>query len=280
MLTALHVEKKEHKNAISKLFSILLSDKIIEQVREVDSIKLKCVTYIKRHKKLNVRKLDKVIKAQRNRILCSEDEVLEELSVYGYKAFKSSALKRQLCTNTALVLLSGAKESKKVGLVDPRADYTDFVKYLLKFTDDLTVVTQQSDVYVDVAQLLLEETGAPIKLTKSLSLISQCDLIVAPQGIEDTKGLKREAVILTDRKAQDNTHKTLVFDYQVALPQSLKVLCPSWLSETYLASALYSVNHLYRLGSLIPVLCVSENCVHTVASLKNMINNMNDKNLT
>lgn len=182
MLTALHVVTKEHKNILSKLFSILLRDKIVIEVRKEDRICVKCITYTKRHKNINVKKLDKVVKAQRNRILCTEKEVIEELSPYGYKAFESKQLQRQLCTNTALVLLNGANDSKKVGLVDPNASYTDYIKYLLKFTDDLTVVTQQSDVYIDVAHRLLEETGAPIRLSKSTRSLSDCDLIIAPQG--------------------------------------------------------------------------------------------------
>ncbi|MBQ6625821.1 MAG: hypothetical protein IIX27_00840 [Ruminococcus sp.] len=271
MLTALHVVNVQYNNVFSRIFSHLLSDKVTVEVREVDALKLRCVTYIKRHKNINVRKLDKAVKSQRNRLLLSDFDVMEELRPFGYKPFYSSELKRQLCTNTALVLLSLVKNTVKVGLVDINADYTDFVKYLLKFTDDLTVVTLATKVYTQTANMLLEETGAPIRLSKTADSLSDCDLIIAPKGVEDTKVFKKDALILSDRKLKDNTHKNYVFDYVVELPDSLCGLCPSYLDKTYLASALYSVEKLYRLGSLIPTLVVCENTVHTIASLKNKL---------
>ena len=92
MLTALHIEKKQYKNKAVQFLSKLLKDKITVEIKTAGDVKLKCITYLSRREKVNFSKIDRIIGAQRNRLLCAEDSIIA--TKQGYKRFDDKLYKK------------------------------------------------------------------------------------------------------------------------------------------------------------------------------------------
>ncbi len=270
MLTALHIEKKQHKSKIVGMLSKLLPDRITVEMKSAGEIKLKCITYLSRREKVNFSKIDRIVGAQRNRLLCCEDSPVVKNK--GYKRFCDSLYKKRLCTNLGLELLRLCKKEKlKIGFVDIYGELTFYTKYLLRYCDSLCVVTHDIKNYTEFCDELMYETGVSVSISKRFSQLSSCDLVIAPDYMDFSVNLKETAVVIGTKKPSCPTSYTVVYDYDVALPKELVTLKTEFLSDTYLMSALYTMKMMYDLGSLVPTLCVCENSVHTIESLKNSV---------
>ena len=279
MLTSLDIKTPQYNSKIKQWLSKLMFDSMKVEVRCAEDIKIKHIEYINRSGKVNFKKIDKEVKAQRNRILCNKCTQLPKDS--GYKRFSSKEFEYRLCTNLAISILCRLKCSNlNVGVLDADASFCTLLKYLLKYTDSVVVVSGETDIYKEVGEQLLDELGAPIRVSKSLRSLENCDLIISPKGLPNDAVFKEDAVILTTMKPQKHFVSTVVYDYRIELDEPLSKLCPDCLSEVYFASALYTMCHMYKLGSLVPSLCITENKVHTPSSLKVLVQNIADKTLT
>lgn len=270
MLTSLFIEKPKLKSGFARLLGKLRRDKIDTNIKQAGGISIRCVKYTAYSDKINYLRLDKIIGAQRNRILCNENVVLpKEL---GYKRFEDNGYKERLCTNLAVSLLKTYKENHlSVGIIDTEAHFSTLSEEVLRYTDDVIVATKRYDIYKGVSQQVIEENGAVMRISKSYSSLKNCDLIIAPQWVDDLFVEKDNTIILTTQKPNKKVGGVVIYDYIVKLPKMLADLCPEGISETYFGSALYSCLGVYELGSLIPRLCISDNVVHTPFSLKTLL---------
>ncbi len=276
MLTILDIQEQKFTIPALRVFSRFMINTMSEEILQCGDIKVRFVRYINRNAKVNFRKIDKAVGAQRNRLLCNEK--LKLPSALSFKRFESDEYKVRLCTNVALALLASSKRvNYNIGLLDDYAHHTALLRYILRYTDSLVVVTKNTDVYSEVAKELLEDIGAPIRLSKTIRSLYNCDIIIAPDGINESVSVKAECLILTQKKPQINTKAKVVFDYHIRLPGSLSKICPECIDETYFASALYTLGHRFELGSLVPSLCVANDRVHTFSSLKKLLDNISIK---
>lgn len=56
----------------------------------------------------------------------------------------------------------------------------------MKYSSDVTVVTNSPDVYYDENELIMENMGACATVTKRTEELELCQLIIAPRTIENT----------------------------------------------------------------------------------------------
>lgn len=270
MLTSLYINSKEYKGKFKKLCGKLRGDRIKVEIRQAGDIELKCVEYINRSGKVNFKKLDKVIGPQRNRVLCPPDTKLPR--TLGYRRFESYDFTRRLCTNTAITLLSSFKGADiSVGLLDTDASFAILPQYLLKYTDSVVVVTNEHHIYSTVAENILSDTGAPLRLSKTVRSLELCDLIVAPKGVTPDLNPKADALVLTDSKPQKNMDCTVIYGYDITLPKNFETLCLDPLDKTYLAGALYTMGRVHQLGAVVPEFYRSDDKIHTISSLMKLL---------
>lgn len=270
MLTSLHIETPQYSSKFTEALSKLRGDTIKTDVVNADFVEIKRVVYICRTGRINYKKLDKVVGAQRNRLICNEKVKLNK--DYGYKRFEPIEYRRRLCTNFAIKLLEITNDKElSVGLVDMDASLITLPKYLLKFLSSITVVTDRVDVYSEVCELMLCDIGAPLIVTKSKDALKHCDLIIAPYDIDSSFAIKSGAVVLTDKEDKNLDDCILVYDYSINLSDNLVDICPKYIDYTYFAAALYTMGRVYTLGSKVPSLCMTRARVHTIYSLKKQL---------
>ncbi len=270
MLTSLYINSKEYKSRLKKLCGKLKGDKIKVEIRQAMDIELKCVEYINRSGKVNFKKLDKVIGAQRNHLLCPPDTQLPK--TLGFRRFESYEFTRRLCTNIAITLLSSLKGADiSVGLLDCDASFAVLPQYLLKYTDTVVVVTNEYDIYSEVAENILSDTGAPLRLSKTVRSLELCDMIIAPKGLTPDINPKPDALVLTDSKPKKPMDCSVIYGYDITLPKELEAMCPDSLDKTYFAGALYTMGRVHQLGAVVPQFLKSEDKIHTISSLINLL---------
>lgn len=263
MLTALHIE--EHRTGLLRL---LRRNRIRVEHSYCDSVQLKCVTYEHYRGRIGWTAIDRFVKAQRNRVLCSPELELPPDS--GYKRFVSHELDRRMCENAALYLLRESDcRSRKVVLIDSCGDSVGVTDHLTEYCDPLYVVTEASDIYAAQSDYLLNEKGAALRVCRAKDCLRDADLIIAPERLTEVLPCSREALILTGEKPAVQQPCAAIYDYEFELPSKYRELCPDFLDEMYFASALYASSQARELGGEVFTRCGDGVTLHTRQSLLN-----------
>ena len=69
-------------------------------------------------------------------------------------------------------------ERLTVGIYDPDAQCTDLVSFVLKYTGNVCIITDNEDVFYDELNTIAEETGACAVVTHHREQLSNCDLVI------------------------------------------------------------------------------------------------------
>ncbi len=268
MLTILTIDDKFNKSRGEGVFREVLPNSL--KVREYgEKFEIRHINYINRNGRVNWKKISKKAGKGRKSLLYSgSTPVPFESDIH---LFEPVSLRQRLCTNMALSVLSLMKEVPKalrIGLYDPEGEFYDLPEHLLKFTDNLVVVTENYEVYRQQAQRLLDETGAVLCVSPHTALLSTCGFIVSPSLLKKSFTPKAQAVLLTCHKPLVSLACRVYYMYSFRLSSEFESLKPEGLSAEIFAGALYSLCSEYTLGSLIPLVCTGENDTQTALSLR------------
>lgn len=83
-----------------------------------------------------------------------------------------------------------APERLTVGIYDPDAQCTDLVSFVLKYTGNACIITDNEDVFYNELNTIAEKTGACAVVTHHREQLSNCDLVIAPFEIEENLPVK------------------------------------------------------------------------------------------
>lgn len=111
-------------------------------------------------------------------------------------------------------------ERLTVGIYDPDAQCTDLVSFVLKYTGNACIITDNEDVFYDELNTIAEETGACAVVTHHREQLSNCDLVIAPFEIEENLPVRNDAVILTNGRPKENIKGFVYFRYCFKMPNS------------------------------------------------------------
>ncbi|MBQ6153867.1 MAG: hypothetical protein IJJ15_08985 [Ruminococcus sp.] len=264
MITAVEIEDKKRKGLFS--FIPFRTNKIRVEHLYCDRAAIKCVTYEKYRKEVNWGVLDRFIKAQRNHLLCREDLILPE---EGYRRFESFELSGRMAENAALYALEHAeRKDLYVAVLDDLGESVGLSRWLLDYSDRVTVITENTSLYLDEASLLLEEKGAVLRVTRSHAPLYDADLIISRAKITDPIEVKVDAVIFTSQKPSVELPCRVIYEYFFDLPEKFENIRPAFLEPMYFASALYTMANTYELGAELFRYCRDCSSVHTRSSVK------------
>lgn len=267
MLTILTIEDKQSKGRGEKLSSLLPNSLKVHDTN--GKIPIRYIEYINRNGRINWRRISKKAGSERHRLLYSGAFALPDDGEICL--FEPFALRQRLCSNMALSVLEMMKEGTKglrTGLYDPEGEFCDLPEHLLKFTDNLVVVTKNHKVYRQQAQRLLDERGAVLCVTSQVSALSNCGLIISPCVLDVNFTPLSKAVILTCHKPKVSLACRVYYSYSFHLGKEFESLKPEALSSEVFAGALYSLCGFYALGSLVPLVCTSPTDTQTTLSLR------------
>lgn len=269
MLTALTI-KDYSKNKKRRVF--FRTDKTNLEVVEYNGIQLVHIIYYKYGKNIKWDKIRELAGNESKNILCNKNVVFPQGS--GLRRYTTNLLKERIAENTALEVLKKCKqptEELEIGLYDPDGKKTSLVDNLLKYTGKLIIVTNATSDYYKVYRQVISNTGAVLLLKKDISALSGCDIIIAPHKIKEELPAKDKTVIFTAEKPAVCQRGRVYSRYIVALNESYKEIKPHSLSDEYFAQALYDKGRQHRLGSVLPILCISEGLNSTIDEISSFV---------
>lgn len=247
-------------------------DKIIAEQQTSLSVTLNKLTYICKGGRINTKRLNRKLGGKS--VITPKDVVLPEGC--DFYRFNSNAFSKRLCANMALEVLRRLDNSKdlQLGIYDPEAQAPDLMLESLKICRQPVAVTCDLLPYRQIGQRALYELGASAIITRSVSELERCDLIIAPTEILIPLPIKSNAIVLTAGAPKVALSGRIYPRYTLSLPKELESIKPDGLDTEYFCSALYSLCGLYPLGSAVPLSCRNAADSQTVDSLCGILENV------
>ena len=269
MLTALNIEDHTRKG-IGRLLNAFRQNRLRVEHLFCDTAALKSLSYELYRGRVGWACIDRFVKSERERLLCSDKLTLPEDS--GFIRFESCALSRRMCENAALLLLRNiGRRDIKVVLADYDGASVELCESLTDFADPVYVVTEATDLYLDQAEYLLSEKGAALMVSRSSGCMRDADLIIAPSRITAELECPADCVILSAQPPETRQNSPVVYDWFFELSGKYRDIKPPYLDDMYFASALYELAGISELGSELFTRCGDGTVIHTRVSLTEML---------
>ena len=266
MLTVLSVRKKQHSGESLRRFGV---NSLKTKVKSAQGIDIRFLEYICRNGRINGARICKKAKEGRSSLVYSgQDDISDNSSV---TVFEPLELRRRLCSNMALEVLEIMKsvpDNLRVGLYDPKGEYSDICMCILEHTRDFTVVSRNKALYTEQAKVLLEEKGIVLRACSKVSALSGCGLIIAPEVISEPFVPMSKTVVLTVSRPLVALGCRVYYEYSFSLPKEFEALRPEDVRAEDFGGALYSLCGVYSIGSIVPFVCTGQGDTQTTVSLR------------
>ncbi len=102
------------------------------------------------------------------------------------RGINGEGLRRKILLNGAMYAVEKSAQSGQsvgVALLDREGKYSNIVPRLLESAKTVTVVTKQVKSYTELADRLFDSIGAAPMVTDSAGAISDCEAVIAPDGL-------------------------------------------------------------------------------------------------
>jgi hypothetical protein len=126
-----------------------------------------------------------------------------------------------------------------LGLIDRDGGFTDLPLGLLRHYTSVKVVTAREDLYEAVAEAAMEELGAPVMVGSTLSLLTDCVLILAPGPAMGEEEGSYPCPVLAGEGFKPSLPCDLISDPEPAVSEELRGCCPPGISPHRFAAALF-----------------------------------------
>ena len=272
MLNYLNIKTAEKKKGIKKLINLLRRDKITVQIKSSRGVCVKQVTYESLNGNVDLNRLENIFRYDKDKLLCGEDIIFPKSS--GFARFDSLDFRIRLCTNMALAVLKNCKYPDKlnVGIFDESGESADILFHVLNICNNVRVVTQNEESYYFELDRALNELGATAMVTKNADDLSDCDFVIICGNIERQLPLRQDALVLASACPKQKQNGILYYKYYPKVPNVFESVKPKGLDGEYFCSALYTLEHQYQLGSIVPLLCSGNSSAQTPKSLGEYLN--------
>ncbi|MBQ9742283.1 MAG: hypothetical protein IJV88_01230 [Ruminococcus sp.] len=250
-MLALLTISTSHRGGVLSFVRYLRRDRIITEDRSFMGINIRHIRYIHNRGRINWRRIHR--KAETTELLCGEDVYIPSDS--GMKKFEPWEFRSRLCANAGLEILRQMRcvpPSLRIGLYDPKGEVQDMPRHILRLTNNLVVVTDNRNLYMEQAGILMEEMGAVLRVSCGVSELFDCGLVIAPGGIDRRLSLRSDSVVLCPQLPMVSLRGQVYFRYEVELSEGLSEFCPGEIGSDVLAGGLYSLCGVYELGALSP----------------------------
>ncbi|MEG1849478.1 MAG: hypothetical protein RR197_02885 [Oscillospiraceae bacterium] len=158
-----------------------------------------------------------------------------------------------LCANTAAVALADSglpAARRRVGLIDLRGVRQSLVLRLLPHASSVLVMTEHPARYRAFCAQVLERFGTSVRLCASDSPMSDCAVVVAPEGILAAHCGTLSAPVLSAREPPHPPRACVMADLRLSATTALPdAAVPPGIEPTLFAAALYELGRVHALES-------------------------------
>ncbi len=259
MLVSLEIQKIYCKTLQQKIKSFFRPYKIIKKITSDGDISVLNICYQQFHGNIKFKKIYDHTIGESKTILCSDDISLKGTP---FTRFNRNEYNIKMMENFICNVLENCSEqcdNLKISFYDPNAEYPLFVEKLLKYTSQITIVSNMPKFYENESERMMREIGASYIVSNSVDKLSPCDILICPSKIKVHLPTVRDSLIFTAYKPLVSTSGVVVTKYYPSFPIKYMELKPECIDELYFLSALYTLCEKTHLEKLIPIRCGNEN---------------------
>ena len=269
MFTVLKIEDRVRNEISKRLLGRLPVNSMRYRSVPYSDFTINYIDFVSRNGRVSWKRIAKRLKKTGNEVVyCSKHQIPQGVGITPFVPFE---LRQRLCSNMALEVLGLMRtvpKSLKIGLYDPAGDFADLAPYLLRLTDNFVVVTKNLKFYSTMSQSLLADMGAVLRVSRNISSFCGCGFIISPYTIKEKFTPMSNAVVLTCERPKVMLPCSVYYRYSFRLPKELDKLRGEDVDTEVFGGALYSLCGVYRIGSLVPFVCMNGADSQTTLSLR------------
>ncbi len=258
MLVVLDVQKIYSKDLKQKVKSFFRPYKITKKIVSNGDISILNICYKQYRGGIKFNKIYDHTIGESKTILCSDDISLKATP---FKRFDRNEFNIIMMENFVCDILKKCCDNSndiKISFYDPEAEYPLFVEKLLKYTSNITVVSNMPRFYENESERLMNTIGASPIVSNSLERLSPCNILICPSKIKVRLPTNQDSLIFTSYKPLVSTKGIVITKYYPEFPVKYIEIKPDCTDELYFLSALYTLCDKVNLAKLQPVKCGNE----------------------
>ena len=189
---------------------------------------------------INLAKKNKIRNILLSKDFSKESFVNSPLYVYNPQYFVEKLFIKSICD---LVKYCGIPISElKVAIIDLDANNSacPLASILVPLTSILKIITKKSENFEKLQNNIMNDFGSAIILTDDYNSLSDCQIIVAPYGVDnvDTKHIPKTSIVISAKKI-NNIGINAIDSITPKLPFSVNMHLPKGISPLDFSGALY-----------------------------------------
>jgi hypothetical protein len=148
----------------------------------------------------------------------------------------------QVLLKTACELVDRTKMPmyrRVLGLIDPAGSYTDMLSGLLKHFTSVKVLTEETQIYREASDRMMEELGAPVLLAEDFGSFRDCVLVVAPAAVYTDKEASLPCPVLCGDSFVAAGRFECISGLEATVREPVRACCPRGILLHDFAGALY-----------------------------------------
>lgn len=252
MIVTLLVEKRKNRNIAEFLSSLFVPFKISSRVRKQYHVSVLQIRYQLMRGKINFGWLYPCLSGKDLMVLCDKNT---DLSSTKLTRFESSDFNRAMM----LSFIRNMNENGKLELsgvraayFDPMGEHPDEAEQLAEILPGLMVITDMPKYYEIFADNLMDEKGLVLTVSNDYGQFTDKQLVVTSGAIDRNLPLSSQSIVFSPERPLVSTKCSVLWKFAVETPQKYSRLKPDWIDDEYFLSALYSLEGIKKLESLIP----------------------------
>ena len=203
-------------------------------------------------------------------ILCSKKlKLLKKHNLKIYRPCEEFFI--NLCINVFFKILDLAKiEPGKLNfaIFDPNGCFVNLLRYLIFYSKNITVVSNNLNIYEKEREYLLKNYGATFFLSNDFNYLFKEKIIFAPKKIDCKLPLRKDSIVFTSEKTDFPLSGTIYSKYKFSNILELQKILPVSISQEYFLAALYDVYNIKKIKNFVPDFCFNGTRYELIQDIK------------
>lgn len=269
MITVLTVDDNMPKSNIGKMKNLFKRDCITTNVIAIKRLRILHLVYSKYKNDILWDKIEHLTGQEKKVILCNEALALPHNK--GFYRYNSQLLMERMAVNAALAVIKELRNKHnvniKLGFYDKYGKYCKLLNKFFEYSNSITVVSSNKEIYKEAAENILEECGGCFLFRNRIRSLFDCDIVIAPDKIDAKLYLQNKTAVFTSVSPSVSINGFVFDNYIFELPSLYKTVKPYSISDLYFAQALFDRGKQKELGNIVPNICLWNGSDYTIEEI-------------
>ena len=263
MLTVLEIKKEEPKSLADRVMSVVKPYSIETEIKKTKNIEVANVKYTFRRGEIRFDKILNHCMGKSKTVLCSESVSLKNTPFRRFCGLEYKKIMMQNFLTDVLSKLYNESYDMNIVYFDSTAENPLFVQQLLKFTSNLTVISDMPRFYENEMERVADDCGASVTVSNDIDAAGNFDILISPTVIDREIAAPSGSIVFTVSVPKAPVSGICITDYHVHFPAEYQSILPEEIDEDIFLAALYSLCGITSLADEIPFSCSNSYSIFT-----------------